>query len=125
MTLHQKIASTLLALGMVALIFYLLRKRLLREEYSLIWLFCALAMVGVIWFYPVVVFVTHLIGAVSPTTTLFIFAFIFVLLLCLYFSTSLSRLRTQMKDLTQKLALLEAKGEEDRKATAPEAGERE
>ncbi|MDP3183400.1 MAG: DUF2304 domain-containing protein [Desulfobaccales bacterium] len=114
MTTHQKIASTIVALGMMAVILYLVRKRHLREEFSLIWLFCALAMVGVVWFYPALVFVTHLIGAVLPTTTMFIFAFIFVLLLCLHFSISLSRLRTQMKDLTQKLALMEARWEEEK-----------
>jgi hypothetical protein len=108
MTLHQKIASTLVALGMGGLIFYLLRKRYLREEYSLVWLFCALAMMGVIWFYPVLLFLTHIIGAVSPTTTLFLFAFIFIFLLCLQFSTSLSRLKTQIKVLSQKISLMEA-----------------
>ena len=112
MTIHQKIASTIVALAMMAIILYLVRKRHLREEFSLIWLFCGLAMVGVVWFYPALVFVTHLIGAVLPTTTMFIFAFIFLLLLCLHFSISLSRLRTQMKDLTQKLSLMEARWEE-------------
>jgi len=118
MTVHQKIASTIVALGMMALILYLVRKRHLREEFSLIWLLCGLAMVGVVWFYPVLVFFTHLLGAVLPTTTMFIFAFIFVLLLCLHFSISLSRLRTQMKDLTQKLSLMEARREE-REALKP------
>ena len=113
MTIHQKIASTIVALAMMAFILYLVRKRHLREEFSLIWLLCGLAMVGVVWFYPVLVFFTHLLGAVLPTTTMFIFAFIFVLLLCLHFSISLSRLRTQMKDLTQKLALMEARWDED------------
>ncbi len=113
MTLHQKIASTLMALGMGGLIFYLLRKRYLREEYSLIWLFCALAMVGVIWFYPALVWLTHIIGAVSPTTTLFLFGLIFILLLCLQFSTSLSRLKTQIKDLSQKISLMEASMEKE------------
>jgi hypothetical protein len=108
MLLHQKMASTIIALAMVSLIFCLVRKRRLREEYSLIWIGCALVMLGVVWFYPGLVFVSHLIGAVSHTTTLFLFAFIFVLLLCLHFSISLSRLTTQMKNLTQKISLMEA-----------------
>jgi hypothetical protein len=112
MTIHQKIASTLVALALVVLIFNLVRKRRLREDYALIWIGCALAMMGVIWFYSGLVFVTHLIGAVMPTTTLFLFGFIFILLLCLRFSIALSRHRTQIKDLSQKLALLEAHQDE-------------
>jgi hypothetical protein len=108
MTVHQKIASTLIALVMVGLIFYLVRKRRLREDYALIWIACALAMLGVVWFYQALVLATDLIGARTPTTTLFLFTFIFVLLLCLKFSISLSRLKTQVKELSQKLALLEA-----------------
>jgi hypothetical protein len=108
MSTHQKIASIIMALIIVALIFQLVRKRYLREEYALIWVTCACLMIGVIWFYPLLVFITHVIGAVMPTTTLFLFAFIFVLLLCLKFSITLSRQKTQIKELTQKLALLEA-----------------
>ena len=114
MTVHQKIASTLVALGMVTIVLYLVRKRHLREEFSLIWLGYALAMVGVVWFYPLLVFITDLIGAVSPITTLFLFGFIFVLLMCLHLSITLSKLKTQMKDLAQKVSLMEAKQEEER-----------
>lgn len=111
MTLHQKIASTIIALAMVSLIFSLVRKRHLREEYSLIWISCALIMLGVVWFFPGLAFISYVIGAVSHITTLFLFAFIFVLLLCLHFSTSLSRLTMQMKKLTQKISLMEAERE--------------
>jgi hypothetical protein len=108
MSTHQKIASIIIALIIVALIFQLVRKRYLREEYALIWITCACLMIGVIWLYPLLVFITHLIGAVLPTTTLFLFAIIFIFLLCLKFSVTLSRQKTQIRDLTQKLALLEA-----------------
>lgn len=122
MPLHQKIASTIIALAMVTLIFHLVRKRHLREEYSLIWIGCALVMLGVVWFFPGLVFISHLIGAISPITTLFLFAFIFIFLLCLHFSTSLSRLTTQMKNLTQKISLMEAERERQNrpKETFPE-----
>lgn len=114
MTVHQKIASTLVALGMVIIVLYLVRKRHLREEFTLIWLGCAFAMIGAVWLYPLLVFITDLIGAVSPTTTLFLFGFIFVLLICLHLSTTLSKLKTQMKDLAQKVALMEANQQEEK-----------
>jgi len=99
---------------MVAVIFYLVRKRRLREKYALIWIGCAIAMIGVIIFYPVLVFVTDLIGAMTPTTTLFLFGFVFMILIALKFSLSLSKLENQLKELSQKFALLEGRCEEDR-----------
>ena len=112
MNIHQIISSAFIALTMVAIIFYLVRKRRLREEYALIWIACAIAMIGVILFYPVLIFITNFIGAVTPTTTLFLFGFIFLLLLTLKISISLSRLDNQMKELSQTLTLLEARLEE-------------
>ena len=112
MTIQQKIASTLIALVFVILIFHLVRNRRLGEDLALIWAGCALGMLGVIWFYSGLVFVTHLIGAVMPTTTLFLFGALFILLLCLKFSINLSQHKTQIKNLAQKLALMEAQREE-------------
>lgn len=112
MTIQQKIASTLIALAFVIIIFHLVRNRRLAEDFALIWATCALVMLGVIWFYSGLVFLTHLIGAVMPTTTLFLFGVIFMLLLCLKFSINFSRHRTQIKDLAQQLALMEAQREE-------------
>jgi hypothetical protein len=112
MTIQQKIASTLIALVFVVIIFQLVRKRRLGEDYALIWAACAIGMLGVIWFYPLLVFFTHLLGAVLATTTLFLFGFVFVLLVCIKFSISLSRHNAQIKELAQKIALMEAEGEE-------------
>lgn len=105
MTSHQKIASTVIALMMVSIIFFLVRKRRLREEFALFWIGCGILMLGVIWYYQGLLFVTFLIGSVTPTTTLFLFGFIVVLLLCLKISVSLSQLKTQMKILAQEVAL--------------------
>jgi hypothetical protein len=61
----------------------LVRRRKLREEYSFIWL-----MIGFVFL-----------------------ALIFVMLLCLYFSLRISALTTQVKNLAQQFALLQAKNE--------------
>jgi len=112
MTIQQKIASTLIALAFVVLVFHLVRNRRLGEDFALIWASCALGMLAVIWFYSGLVLVTHLIGAVMPTTTLFLFGVLLILLLCLKFSITFSRHRTQIKELARKLALMEALREE-------------
>ncbi len=112
MTTHQLISSTLIAFVMVFIIFYLVRKRRLREDYALIWIAYAILMTAVIYFYPLLVLMTKAIGAVTPTTTLFIFGFIFLLLLNLKITISLSKLERHVKKLTQKITLLEARLEE-------------
>jgi hypothetical protein len=112
MTAHQIISSTIIALSMIVLIFYLVRKRRLREEYALIWMGCAVLMIGAIYCYPVLLVVTRLIGAVTPTTTLFLFGFVFILLLSLKITLSLSKLENQVKALSQKITLLEGQLEE-------------
>jgi hypothetical protein len=50
--------------------------------------------------------ITKIIGAVLPTTTVFIGALVFVLLLAVQFSVTISKLNTQVKNLVQENALL-------------------
>jgi hypothetical protein len=50
---------------------------------------------------------SEVIGAVTPTTTLFLLGFLMVLLLSLQFSMVISTHRRQIKRLTQRLAVLE------------------
>ena len=61
----------------------------------------------VVWYRPLV-FVSGLIGAVSPVTTLFIFAILFLLVLSIHFSLIISRLSQQVKDLVQEVAILKS-----------------
>jgi len=61
--------------------------------------------------YDLLAAITDIIGAVLAINTLFFLGFIFVLLLCLDYSLKISSLSTQVKNLAQKLALLEAEKE--------------
>ncbi len=107
------IVTAFLLLG---LILYLIRKRKLREEYALLWLVVGAGVIALTLYYPLLVWLTALIGAVDPTSTLFLFSLIFLLVLSIHFSIAHSRLKDQIKDLTQELALLrhelESKGRE-------------
>lgn len=90
------------------LILELVRKRRLREEYSWLWLLTALALLGLVLWYDALVWITEFIGAGQPTSTVFFLGLVFVLLLCIQFSVRLSRMTEQVKNLGQKLALLES-----------------
>jgi hypothetical protein len=56
--------------------------------------------------------ITHLIGAVLPTTTVFLFGILFLYLICLHASVKMTALSEQVKKLAQEHALLEAELEE-------------
>lgn len=108
MPLTQKI----FALVVCCLIFFLtiemVRKRRLREEYSVLWLATSLVMFVLVLRYDWLVALTGLIGAALPTTTLFVGAIVFLMLLAVQFSIKLSKFADQLKNLAQDNALLRA-----------------
>ena len=57
-----------------------------------------------IWYHALII-LTSLIGAVTPTTTIFIFAIFFLILVCLHFAIKISSLTDQVKNLAQELSL--------------------
>ena len=122
MSVRQQIFAITVAALLVLLIFELIRRRKLREEYALIWLAVGLGILALVWFYGVLEWLTRLIGAVLPTTTLFLFAFLFLIAMALHFSIKLSKLTGQIKDLTQEIGILRSELEERRRA-APKSAE--
>jgi len=106
------IAQKIFALIICCLIFFLtiemVRKRRLREEYSVLWLGTSLVMFVLVLRYDWLVALTHLIGAALPTTTLFVGSIVFLVLIAVQFSIKLSKLSDQMKNLAQDNSLLRA-----------------
>jgi hypothetical protein len=109
MTPHQKIFAVIVSLAIFVVIIYLVRDRKLRAEYSWLWLLTGFVIFVLVVWYDLLVKLTALIGAVAPTTTLFIFSILFLVLLTLHFAIKVSRLSDQLKNLAQKISLLEAK----------------
>lgn len=108
MTLHQKVFAVGCSLIIFVTIIWLVKKGRLKEEFSGIWLAIgALILIPVLW-YECLVWVSRIVGAVLPTTTLFIFGIIFLLIICLHLAIRVSLLSDQMKNLAQKISLLEA-----------------
>ncbi len=83
----------------------LARRKKLKVEYSILWTVTAGAILALVFWYDALVTVTRMIGAVLPTTTLFIFGLMFLLFLNLHFSVKLSALSEQVKNLGQELAI--------------------
>lgn len=108
MTPRQTVFAIVTTVTVFVLILELVRRRRLREEYAWLWLLtCSMMLALVVW-YRLLVFVTWVIGAVLPVTTLLLFASLFLLALAVHFSVIISRLTTQVTNLAQELAILSA-----------------
>ncbi len=107
MTPRQQAFAVLASVALFALVIELVRRKHLQEEYSWLWILTACVILLFAVWYRLLESVTALIGAVLPTTTLFIFGIMFLNLICLHFSVKLSLLNENVRKLAQALALLE------------------
>lgn len=114
MTVKQQIFSVIVSLMVFFFTIDLVRKKRLREEYSLLWLGTSILMLVLIIRYDWLLAVTKMIGAVLPTTTLFLGSILFLILLAVQFSIKISKLSNQVKDLVQENALLRYEFEKNR-----------
>lgn len=113
---RQWIASVVLALAILVLVIRLVQRGHLDIAYCWLWLAIGAGMLLMVLRYDWLVELSSLIGAVAPTTTIFLSGFMVILLMCLQFSWVISTHRRQIKRLTQRLAMLE------RERTAAAAG---
>lgn len=105
-------ATRVLAVVISVVIFFavlrLVRRGRLREEYSPIWLAVAAGICLLSLWFEALRWLTGVIGAWTPSSTLFFFGEIFLLAICLHYAVRLSLLANQVKILAQEIALLRA-----------------
>jgi hypothetical protein len=102
---------TILGLGAsaAALLFVLelVRRRKLREDYSLLWLATAFVLIVLSASRPLLDQFAALLGVVTyPPAALFAVAILFMLFILLHFSTVVSRLTRENKEIAQQVAIL-------------------
>lgn len=94
------------AVVILLLILELVRRRKLKEEYSVLWVLTAIfILVLSIWF-GLLNDLTRLIGGTVPSSTLFFMGLIFVLVLLLHFSVRISAMERRITALVQEIALM-------------------
>lgn len=96
------IASALL----LAYIIEAVRRRRLREEYSVLWILTACVLFVLSLLRPALGLVSALLGIATPVNALFAVGFGFTTIILLHFSTVISRLSHENRDLAQRYALL-------------------
>lgn len=104
---RQRVVAFIGALTVVVVVFELVRRRKLREEYSWVWIATAGAVTLLGLNQDLLMWLTKLIGAASSASTMFFGAIVFLLALCIQFSIRLSRLTHRQRTLAQRMALLE------------------
>jgi hypothetical protein len=112
-TLSHNIQTTqyiaiFVSLSLFLFIFYLVRKKKIKEEYSLLWLASSIIfIVFSIWRHGLEFF-AKLMGIAYPPAALFLILMLAVFLILIEFSINISKLTEKNKILAQELALLKA-----------------
>lgn len=114
MPIRQKIFALAIGIAIFLFILEMVRRRKLREEYSWLWLLTGLGIIVLAAWYDFLIFITDLIGAALPTTTLFLFGVVFLMLIALHYSIKISALTDQVRKLAQELAILHEEVKEHR-----------
>jgi hypothetical protein len=120
MLIRIQIVIGMLSIILLLITFELIRKKRLREEYSILWLFTGLViLVFSLWpKFFLSQFLTKVTGLFYLSAVVMI-AFLFLLLIVLHFSVVISKLKGQNKDLAQRHALLELEFKEFKRCYFP------
>jgi hypothetical protein len=107
MSTHQRVIAVIATLGLLVLVFDLVRRRRLLERYALVWMAVTVLLLLLSAWAGLLDRVADAIGISYPPSALFAAAFGFIIVLLLHFSVAVSRLTDQSKLLAQRIALLE------------------
>ena len=97
-----------ISIALVAVVLWLVRRRRLREEYTPIWLAVSAALLFLSFRLELLRELTRLIGAWTPSSTVFFLGELFLVAICLNYAVRLSRANLLIKNLAQEIALLRA-----------------
>jgi len=113
MNIQVRLLSLIVSLLFVAYVVFLVRNRKLRETDSVVWILAGLAIFVLgIWVKPLI-WVTDIIGAKFPVSTLFFSGLIFLTFISLWMTTRISGLTEQVKELAQQVTILSGKADKD------------
>jgi len=91
---------------LLAIVIELIRRRRLKEEYSLLWLLSGVVILTFSIFPNLLYIISRMVG-MYYLTTLLVISFLFLLLIVLHFSTVISQLSEKNKELAQDLSILD------------------
>ena len=112
MTSHVQGVAILVSATLLVLVIDLVRRRKLTEEYSFVWILCAVALLGLSLWRDLLHIVAHWLGVFYPPAVLLLVLIVFVFIACLNFSIVVSRQHRQIERLVEEQAILAARQRE-------------
>ena len=103
-----RIVAVLVSAAFLLIVLNLVRRGRLKEEYTPIWVALVTGIITLSLWSDLIRGITRLIGAWTPSSTLFFLGEISLLALCLNYAVRLSQLSIQVKSLAQEIALLKS-----------------
>lgn len=94
------------AFVLLLIIIDLVRRRRLKEEYSVLWVLIALVVLVLAAWYELLQDITEAIGGVASSSTLFFFGLLFAFFMLLHFSVRISALERRLTGLVQEIGLM-------------------
>ena len=107
-----KASTLLLSILMFVWIFSLIRRRMLLEEYSFLWIVIAGIFLLLSFFHPLIDRVAYWLGIDYGPSALFLFFNVVTLFILIHVSVQLSDYKAKKRILAQEIALLKDKVEE-------------
>jgi hypothetical protein len=119
MNSQVQVVAIVASAAVMVIVFALIRRRLLREEYAILWLLGSLGLIVVSCWRGSLDRAARILGVAYPPSVLLLAAIGLGFLVAIHFSISLTRLAEQNKRIAQELALLRHRVESTARGPVP------
>jgi hypothetical protein len=119
---RTQVIMFLVGVAMLLFVLNMVRRKQIREQYSLLWIITAVVITFSALFIRAVEKLSHLVGVYYPPAFLFLLAILLMFTLQFHVTTVISNLREQNRSLVQDLGLLANEVRELRRALEAGAG---
>ena len=107
MNVVLRICAAIFFLGFLFYVLRLVSKGKLQLKYSLLWILLCIVILICDAFPGIIFWFSGLLGFITPSNFMFIVAIVLLLAICLSLSVAVSRLVIAVKNLAQRVAILE------------------
>lgn len=115
-----QVFALIISLTFLFFIFELIRRKMIKEAYAILWLFFALGFIVLSIWKSGLDYLAAVFGIYYPPAFLFLFLIIAIILILIQFSIVVSGQNEKIKRLTQEIGLLKEKHEEENRAKKSE-----
>jgi hypothetical protein len=119
----QRGLAVLLTLGLLVVVFELVRRKRLSERYAILWLLAAITLFVLAVWKGLLTSLSSDVGISYPPSLLFTVAIGLIAIILLHFSIAVSRLSDQNKVLAQHLGLLQQRVEDAERVSADDGND--